>query len=73
MSFKIDPSSSFTFGPKRSAHVDMGQILKNCSSSFIAIFAYSNEVTEIITAVFNTINPGNTVLHIPITILENFI
>jgi hypothetical protein len=30
-------------------------------------------VTEIMASVFNTINPGNAVLNIPIKILENFI
>jgi len=71
--FKIDPSASFTFGPKRSVHVGLGQIPANCNSAFIIIIAYSNEVTEIVTAVLTTINLGNKFLHIPITILENFI
>jgi len=43
---KLSTFGSFTFQPKRSVHVDLGQIPANCNSSFIAIIASSNEVTN---------------------------
>ena len=73
MPFRFDPYGSFMFGRKRSVHVCLGQIPTNCNYSFITIIAFSNEATEIIIAVFNAINPGNRLLHIPIKFLENFI